>query len=371
MQTCLSHLFYRRDNKLSKSLLLHSLSLKDRILEPNRLPLNGQVWAYNKQKHSKEEFVGNCITMLSLLGMHDANIHWKEDILAFDAQWENRTYTVIISLQDDSLASEHYYFLGIWECPEEQHKGRHRFADSKPWNDEDLIKPDISYSVTVSSEPLQLPEVSKQFGGEPFGQSIYGGEYYLCGTTYPDESHSGKFALFPATRQNNRARHDIQHALYSLRNLMALMGKAVEIHDETLTDNAYEDLKTEQTQLSLKTIGPKLPASEYGQLSHDYSETLLTICDLLDSFDSHAKQVNSLNMLFDTIVSELKTENSNAFRPLFHRMKLPFKHAEALLIERRDGTARIEKKIRILQQALISQMLANQQQATAALNHNK
>lgn len=356
---------------MSKSLLLHSLSLKDRILEPNRLPLSGQVWAYNKQKHSKEEFVGNCLTMLSLLGMHDADIHWKEDILAFDARWENRTFTVIISLQDDSLASEYYYFLGIWECPEEPHKGRHRFADSRPWNDEDLIKPDIFYSITVSSEPLQLPEVIKQFGGEPFGQSIYGGEYYLCGTTYPDESHAGKFALFPATRQNNRASHDIRHALYSLRNLMALMGKAVEIHDETLTENAYEELKAGQQQLSLKAITPELAASEYEQLSHSYGETLLTICDLLDTFDNHAKQVSSLDMLFGSIVSELKVESSNAFRPLFHRMKLPFKHAEALLVERRDGTARIEKKIQILQQTLISQMLAKQQQAIEALNCNQ
>jgi len=346
---------------MSKSLLLHSLSLKDRILEPNNLPLNGQVWAYNKELHSKEEFVGNCITMLSLLGMHDADIHWKEDILAFDAQWKNRTYTVIISLQDDSLASEHYYFLGLWETPsEDNHKGSHRFADSRPWNEEDLIRPDISYSVTVSNEPLQYPEITKQLGSEVFGQSIYGGEYYLCGTTYPDENHSGRFALFPATRQTNHARHDIQHALYSLRNLMALMAKTVEIHDETLTDKTYSELKQRQHELSQNIVEEILDHEDGDRIARAYGEALLNICDLLDRYDSRAQEVTSISMLFDSIVTELKAENSNAFRPLFYRMKLPFKHAEAMLIEHRDGAARIEKKIQIMQQTLISRMIAAQ-----------
>lgn len=346
---------------MAKSLLLHSLSLKDRILEPNRLPLNGQVWAYNKESHSKEEFVGNCITMLSMLGMHDADIHWKEDILAFDAHWQNRTYTVIISLQDDSLASEHYYFLGIWETPEESgHKGGHRFAHSQPWNDEDLIRPDISYSVTVASEPLQYPDITKQLGSEVFGQSIYSGEYYLCGTTYPDENHSGRFTLFPATRQSNHARHDIQHALYSLRNLMALMAKTVEIHDETLADIAFAELRDGLSGLSQSVVSDHFDSSESDSLSRDCGEALLNICDLLDRYDNRARQVASISMLFDNIVTELKAENSNAFRPLFHRMKLPFKHAEAMLIERRDGSARIEKKVQVMQQTLISRMIALQ-----------
>jgi len=346
---------------MSKSLLLHSLSLKDRILEPNKLPLNGQVWAYNKQSHSKEAFVGNCISMLSLLGMQNASIQWKEDILAFDTQWENRTYTIIISLQDDSLASEHYYFLGIWERPKESnHSKQHRFADSRLWNDEDLIKPDISYSVTVGSEPLQTSDITKQLGGEFFGQNIYGGDFCLCGTTYPDDNHSGKFALFPTTHQTNHAHHDIQHALYSLRNLMALMGKTVEIHDKTLADTSYAELKQKQQALSLSTISPALDPSEYGSVACSYGEVLLKAGDLLDRYDSRAKQIKKIDMLFSNIVTELKAENSPLFRPLFHRMKLPFTHAEALLNEYADGTARIEKQARVLQQTLHSRMLANQ-----------
>ncbi|MCF7822314.1 MAG: hypothetical protein K9M17_07755 [Mariprofundaceae bacterium] len=346
---------------MSKSLLLHSLSLKDRILEPNRLPLNGQVWAYNKQSHSKEAFVGNCLTMLSLLGMQDADIHWKEDILAFDARWQNRTYTIIISLQDDSLASEHYYFLGVWECPDEsRHSKNHRFSDPGLWSDEDLIKPEISYSITVGSEPLQIQEISKQFAGEFFGQSIYGGDYYLCGTTDPDDNHSGRFALFPTAQQTNHVRHDIQHALYSLRNLMALMGKAVEIYDKTLADTTYVELKQKQQALSSGTISPTLDASGHEALARSYGEILLKTCELLDRYNSRAKQIKKIDMLFDDIVTELKAENSPAFRPLFHRMKLPFKHAEALLDERTDGTRRIEKQVQLLQQTLHSRMLSNQ-----------
>jgi len=72
--------------RMKKSLLLHALSLKDRILEPSTLPIHGHVWAYQKALSSKEEFVGNCITMLSSLGMHHLSIQWKEDILAFDTQ---------------------------------------------------------------------------------------------------------------------------------------------------------------------------------------------------------------------------------------------------------------------------------------------
>jgi len=345
---------------MSKSLLLHSLSLKDRILEPNKLPLNGQVWAYNKKQHSKEEFVGNCITMLSLLGMQNASIQWKEDILAFDTRWENGTYTIIISLQDDSLASEHYYFLGIWECPESDDRKQHRFAASKPWEDEDLLKPDISYSVTVSSVPMQIPEIRKQLGSELFGQSIYGGDYYLCGTTFPGKSYSGKFLITPLENQFNHARHNIKHALYSLRNLMALMAKAISIHDETLTDKMFTELKEQQSQLSKSTVETTLSPSECGKLACDYGENLLKACELLDHYDSDRKQLQSAKLLFDTIVTELAAEDSPAFRPLFHRMRLPFKHAISLINEHSEASARSEKQIQILQQTLHSRMLADQ-----------
>lgn len=345
---------------MSKSLLLHSLSLKDRILEPNKLPLNGQVWAYNKEQYSKEAFVGNCITMLSLLGMQNASIQWKEDILAFDTQWENRTYTIIISLQDDSLASEHYYFLGIWECPEDEKAKQHRFASTKPWEDEDLLKPDVSYSVTVSSEPMRIPEIRKQLGNELFGQSIHGGDYYLCGTTYPGTSYSGKFIISPLENQFNHARHNIKHALYSLRNLMALMAKAISIHDETLADKMFSELKERQSQLSKSTVETALSPTECGKLACSYGENLLKACELVDHYDSNRKQLQSAELLFDSIVTELAAEDSPAFRPLFHRMRLPFKHAISLLAEHSDATARSEKQIQILQQTLHSRMLADQ-----------
>jgi len=347
---------------MSKSLLLHSLSLKDRILEPNKLPLNGHVWAYNKEKHSKEEFVGNCISMLSLLGMQDASIQWKEDILAFDAKWEGRFYTVIISLQDDSLASEHYYFLGVWETPENiSSKNLHRFSDSRPWNDEDLIKPDISYSVTVLDEPLQLPEVSKAFGSGFFGQTIYDGEYYLCGVTDPSDNHAGKFLIFPSSQQGNHARYNIQHALYSLRNLMALMGKTIAIHDASLSDQSFDELEEQKHQLSEAMLSPELSCGDYGELTASLGENLIKSCNLLDHYNSREKQTKQIRLLFESIVTELKSEETHAFRPLFYRMKLPFRYTEAELNELCDGITRIEKHLQILHQTLHSRMLVNQQ----------
>jgi len=355
---------------MAKSLLLHSLSLKDRILEPNKLPLNGQVWAYNKDHCSKEEFVGNCITMLSFLGMQNASIQWKEDILAFDTQWENRTYTIIISLQDDSLASEHYYFLGIWETPDEENTNKKdRFSASKPWEDEDLIKPEISYSVTVSSQPMQLPEMRKQLGSELFGQSIYGGDYYLCGTTYPGENYTGKFIIAPLESRFNHTKHDVRHALYSLRNLMALMGKAIAIHDQALADHHFEELRENQRLLLLQKNGDEpLPASasELSTLSERYGRTLLEACELLDGYNINMKQIHSIEMMFDSIVIELAAEDSAAFRSLFHRMRLPFKHADSILKEHSDATKRIEKQIQILQQLLHSRMLTRMMMKTDA-----
>jgi len=356
---------------MSKSLLLHSLSLKDRILEPNKLPLNGHVWAYNKEKHSKEEFVGNCISMLSLLGMQDASIQWKEDILAFDAKWENRLYTVIISLHDDSLASEHYYFLGVWETPENiSSKNLYRFSDSRPWNDEDLIKPDISYSVTVLDKPLQLPEVSKAFGSDFFGQTIYGGDYYLCGVTDPSDNHAGRFLIFPTSHQGNHARHNIQHALYSLRNLMALMGKTFAIHDATLSDQRFNELEEQKQQLSEAMLSPELNCGDFGELTSSFGECLIKSNNLLDHYNSRAKQTKQIRLLFESITTELKTEDSHAFRPLFYRMKLPFRYAEAELHELCDEITRIEKHLQILHQTLHLRILVNQQVMIETMYNN-
>jgi len=96
---------------MNKSLMLHALSLNDRILEPNRLPVAGHVWAYRKGDISREEFVGNAMSMLSLLEIIDADINWKDDIMAFDVTRRGKPMTVIISLRDDSLASDYFLFF--------------------------------------------------------------------------------------------------------------------------------------------------------------------------------------------------------------------------------------------------------------------
>lgn len=97
---------------MSKPLLLHALSLNDRILEPNNLPLHGRVWGFAKKECTRDGFVGHCLTMLSELGMTAGGISLtNRDVVAFDAQGKGRTYTVVISLGDDSLASRYFYWL--------------------------------------------------------------------------------------------------------------------------------------------------------------------------------------------------------------------------------------------------------------------
>jgi len=83
---------------MSQSVLLHALSLNDRILEPNKLPLCGHVWAFEKALMSKEMFVGNCISVLSLLGSQDATINWQDDLMAFDTHLNGQTELLCLSL---------------------------------------------------------------------------------------------------------------------------------------------------------------------------------------------------------------------------------------------------------------------------------
>ncbi|MDX8407408.1 MAG: hypothetical protein R8L58_03370, partial [Mariprofundaceae bacterium] len=184
---------------MSESLLLHALSLNDRVLEPNSLPVAGRVWAYDKEDVSREMFVGNCISMLSLLGVDNAKINWKDDIMAFDVSYRQKTATVIISLRDDSLASDYFYFFGVWMCPDSGQPikaSRQGFLDD--WQDygqDDLLKPALTYSTTVWDMPLQLPDMRKMVQAELLGQRIYHDAFYLCGQMTADPIPNARFVI--------------------------------------------------------------------------------------------------------------------------------------------------------------------------------
>jgi len=347
----------------SKSLLLHALSLRDRILEPNNLPISGQVWAYDKESCSREMFVGNCITMLSVLGMQDAEVSWNKDIMAFDATWQGQPYTVIISLQDDSLASDYFYFLGVWTCPQQMEiNSTHPFGDSTPWDEEDLLKPAISYAVRIFSDPLQYPDMQHTMGGDFFGQSIYDGHYYLCGQTDMNDYQNGNFVICPTSHRQNHARHEIRHALYSIRNLMALMTRTVGIYGKSVGDDAgmrlYQDLMMLMHQADKGQIAP----DEWDQLVRQNGKAALRAAEISVRYHSLQGEVAGIEKLFAAIRNELNISEMHGIPSLMQRMETPFGHARDALGERLDIVHRSERQAQILQQLLHSRMLARQQE---------
>ncbi|MDQ6971757.1 MAG: hypothetical protein Q9M30_03840, partial [Mariprofundaceae bacterium] len=180
---------------MDKSLLLHALSLNDRILEPHSLPLHGRVWAYAKDECSRDGFIGHCLTMLSQLGLTAGGISLgKKDIVAFDAQGKGKIYTVVISLADDSLASRYFYFLGIWRHMDAFGKAA-PLPEVPP--DCDLLTADFYYEAYFSDQPLQKGVSERLLAGKRFGQSLYGGELALIGNDSMREGSETCFLLYP------------------------------------------------------------------------------------------------------------------------------------------------------------------------------
>ncbi|HKJ83320.1 MAG TPA: hypothetical protein VJ961_04780, partial [Mariprofundaceae bacterium] len=212
---------------MEKSLLLHALSLHDLILEPTALPLQGRVWGYAKETCGREAFVGHCLTMLSMLGMEASDISLREDIVAFDAAGTAGTYTVVISLQDDSLASNHFYFLGLWQKPDQM-----RVFSPPPRlpDDADLLQADFHYEVLFSDMPMRPAERDTLLQGEVFGHLLYGGDFSLFSNGALTNSRTLRFIIAPRGEGSDLVKEEVKHALYSLRNLMALSSAALHIH---------------------------------------------------------------------------------------------------------------------------------------------
>ncbi|HXH73263.1 MAG TPA: hypothetical protein VNI58_10655 [Mariprofundaceae bacterium] len=347
---------------MGTSLLLHALSLKDRILEPNQLPLAGHVWAFAKEACSREMFVGNSISMLSSLGIENVEVSWSDDIMAFDAVYREQPVTIIISLKDDSLASDYFYFMGIWSRPKAAKiLGGDQFSGLEPWADEDLIKPDASFSVTVSDHPLMFPQVTELLGREVFGQRLYGDHFYIFGRTIIDDMQSGEFVICPASHGINHGRHEIRHVLYSLRNLMALMSRVVKLYERALADDVGMKLYQELMVLMNKADQPSVPVGEWDRMVCENGRISLQAASQQVHYRSVGNELHGIRRLFDAILSELNVAEMSGVASLFDRMAIPFVHSFDLLKDRVEMVARSERQAQILQQLLHSRMLAAQQ----------
>jgi len=347
---------------LSSSLLLHALSLNDRILEPNQLPVSGHVWAYDKESVGREEFVGNCLNMLSLLGIQNAEISWEDDIMAFDVKRKGQPVTVIISLQDDSLTSDYFYFLGIWICPQSDSFSEvELLSDGLDWQEEDLLQPAVSYSVRFAAQPLQMPDISSALGGEVFAQRLYGDAFYLYGLTEAYPIPSGKFIISPASHAQNHQRHEIRHALYSLRNLMGLMGCVMNLYDR-ITEKSEATTLCQETMDLMGSVESQSPtAAEWDALVRRNGSIALRLASESNEIRRLQSKLQGIRRLFDVILTELEVSDIKGMSSLIQRMTVPFEHVRDSLTDYEEMLRQVEKQSQILQPLMHSRMLANQQ----------
>jgi len=347
---------------MSRSTLLHALSLNDRILEPNKLPLLGYVWAYEKSSMSKESFVGNCINLLWLLGSRDATFDWDNDIMAFDTRLNSQKATILISLQDDSLASDYYYFFGVWMAPAGG-KGAKPFSFNGEidWEEEDLSPPDIAFSVQVCDESLQLARIKQVIGGEVFAESSYDHSLNVYGSIEMTPRLSGSFVICPAMGGENQEGFEIRHALYSLRNLMALTGRVISIYDEIQQQNVAMQLSKELRKLMQEMDKDVVEMEAWDGLTRKSGEIALRTVS--ESIINHKKRldVSSLLKLFEVIELELGVDEVGGISSLMARMKMPFDYATALIDEELSVMKAVDKQSDVLQAQMNNRILLSQQ----------
>ena len=349
---------------MKRSLLLHALSVNDRILEPNDLPLHGRVWAYSKEEVGRESFVGHCLTMLSLLGMQASDISWSEGIMAFDAKGRGGTYTVVISLADDSLASQHYYFLGLWKTQAAETS----FRSSEPLiSDADLLRADLRFDVFFADIPVQAAAYGRLLVGELFGEYLYDGNYSLVSNADLVSDDYARFVIAPNNSSPNFPRTEVRHILYSLRNLMALTAATIRIHKKVWSADEEIALYRNVMGLMRKARMRDVKADEWDDLVRDNGSALLQAAEFEALQAKAHAQVDGLRALFESILGELHSTRLTGMAPLWSRLQLPFEHTSALLEDRRAMLKRSEKQAELLLQMLHSRMLAGQQKLLSSL----
>lgn len=349
------------------SLLLHALSLNDRVLEPNQLPVSGHVWAYEKREVSREVFVGNCMGMLSLLDIQDAEISWEDEIMAFDATREGQPVTVIISLQDDSLASRHFYFLGVWARDEISGLNHENLPD---WQGEELLMPAMHFSVAVSEKPMQLPVIREMVGGELFAQKVCDESYYLCGYTQAYPIPSAVFVICPTSHAVNQPRQQLSHLLYSLRNLMGLMSSVMTIYDQMSEhDMATQRYKTLMALMA--KMDQEITSSDWDGLVRENGRISFELASELMVYRNLENETQAFQRLFESIMSELDVVDMKGIPSLFDRMQLPFELIGDIFADRFRMIERAEKQTQILQPLMHSRMLASQQVLLERLLHKQ
>jgi len=344
---------------MSKPLLLHALSLNDRILEPNNLPLHGRVWGFAKNECTRDGFIGHCLTMLSELGMTAGGISLSNrDVVAFDAQGKGRTYTVVISLDDDSLASRYFYFIGIW-----RHMDVFGKASALPdlTVENDVLQADFHYEAYFSDVAVKRDVCDKLMNGDMFAQQLYEGKIALFGNDRVKTDEPTGFVLAPMVNGTTLSREDVRHALYSLRNLMALRAQVLRVYEQVWEDEDEIDLYGEAMHLMRRARQEKVAVGDWDRLVCDNGENMFRLAELATQRTRQQAEVRDLGILFESIIGELNATKVSGISPLWSRMRLAFEHTRDLLDERSEMLSRTGKQCEIILQMLHSRMLAQQQ----------
>jgi len=314
---------------MGESLLLHALSVHDRIIEPRDPPLVGRVWAYDKRRTTPEGFIGHCLTVLGALGIGDAAFSWRDDLIAFDAKHEGRTTTIVITLDDDSLASDYFYFLGIWMRPRAGdhpvRAARHRLLGEHARPHEAALAPAVDYAITVWPQPLAPKVCRKMLGARVlYGRSLQMGACTLVGHTEARGALKGRFVLMPDDEDRWREA-DIAHLLYSIRNMMALMGRACQLHEEMPGADAHA-LVAQAEALAERAARrtPPLGAEELLALERRVIGARAEIRQRL-------AQMDGIYALFAMIGKEIGSAPAKGLPDLFEQMRAPraFVHGQA------------------------------------------
>ncbi|MDX8377167.1 MAG: hypothetical protein R8L53_04005 [Mariprofundales bacterium] len=351
-----------------KSLLLHALSRCDRMLEPSSLPVTGTVWAFPKKECSRNAFIAYCLEMLSHLGMQVGNISWDQELMTFDVSHYDSSYTVVISLKDDSVASGFFYFFGLWQ----QCLGKQTFPIGLNLLEmASLPTATLRYQVLFANEPLERAQLAVLLDGNPVTEQLYDGAFHISSNALLDSPHDYRFVIAPnhknCANKQPIATHAIQHILYSLRNLNALLAETMVSHDCIWQSHEESELYT-RIMLLMQKARSHVAIDAWDALVCENGELLLSLETLYARREHSLARINDHKCLANTIRNEMQMKPISGAIMLWPSLSLPFEHACHLLRERLHILDQARRQAEVLLNMLNARMLAKQLTITATTN---
>ena len=275
---------------------------------------------------------------------------------------------MLISLQDDSLASDYYYSFGVWMAPEGEPQMMNGWlAEPLDWEQEELYAPAIAFTVSIADQPLQLPQVKKMIGGEVFAENICHATFKLYGSVDVSPDLRGRFVMCPAVHAANHGRFEIRHSLYSLRNLMALAGRVMKIHADVQQDDVLQLLTEDMKHLMLRLDAIAVEADDWDAIVRECGRIALLATSEAMAYQKKRIDVCNLLKLFEAIEAELDVSDVSGMPSLAARMKMTFDYASRLVDEKLAVMGGLDKQGGILQAHITNRMLASQHVLLAGL----